>query len=547
MAQLVLGPLVRHIGSSDATIWLETDAPCEVDVLGRRDRTFHVEGHHYAIIAVEGLEPGSSQEYEVLLDGERVWPLEGSRFPASRIRTVHPDPPLWLLFGSCRVAHPQHPPFTLSPDDDPDGHGVDALRALTLRMAVDPPERWPSVMLMVGDQVYADEVPPQTRVFIESRRDTSVPPGDEVADFQEYCELYREAWGEDVIRWFLSTVSTAMLFDDHDVHDDWNIARSWARRMRQKPWWDERIVGAFMSYWIYQHLGNLSPRQLAEDRLLAQVRDADDAGPLLRDFARRSDRTPHGTRWSFCRDYGRVRLMGIDCRAGRVLRPDKRLMVDDGEWEWIVDCTRGDFDHILLGMSDPFLLAPAIHELQAWNEATCNGAWGMWFAPLSERIREALDLDHWASFRESFDRMSALLLAVGRGEHGKPPASVVALSGDVHNAYLARVAFKRGTGLTTRIWQAVCSPVRNPLTPNERRLQAFAQTKAAAVAGQLLARAAAVPRPHIRWRIDDGPSFSNQIASIEIDGRSALLRIERAPDEGEDPTALQTVFERQLA
>ena len=27
--------------------------------------------------------------------------------------------------------------------------------------------------------------------------------------------------------------------------------------MRSKPWWEERIVGAFMSYWIYQHLGNL--------------------------------------------------------------------------------------------------------------------------------------------------------------------------------------------------------------------------------------------------------------------------------------------------
>ena len=29
---LVLGPLLRYAGASDATVWVETDAPCEVDV-----------------------------------------------------------------------------------------------------------------------------------------------------------------------------------------------------------------------------------------------------------------------------------------------------------------------------------------------------------------------------------------------------------------------------------------------------------------------------------------------------------------------------------
>ena len=31
-----------------------------------------------------------------------------------------------------------------------------------------------------------------TREFIRSRRDTSVPPGEQVADFEEYTRLYRE-------------------------------------------------------------------------------------------------------------------------------------------------------------------------------------------------------------------------------------------------------------------------------------------------------------------------------------------------------------------
>ena len=47
---LVLGPLLRYAGASDATVWVETDASCEVEVFvevsSHRSRTFEVEGHH---------------------------------------------------------------------------------------------------------------------------------------------------------------------------------------------------------------------------------------------------------------------------------------------------------------------------------------------------------------------------------------------------------------------------------------------------------------------------------------------------------------------
>jgi hypothetical protein len=68
---LVLGPLLRYVGETEATVWVETDAPCEVTVLGRTEPTFHVEGHNYALVYIEGLEPGTATPYEVHLDGER--------------------------------------------------------------------------------------------------------------------------------------------------------------------------------------------------------------------------------------------------------------------------------------------------------------------------------------------------------------------------------------------------------------------------------------------------------------------------------------------
>jgi hypothetical protein len=65
-------------------------------------------------------------------------------------------------------------------------------------------------ILMLGDQVYADEVSPRTRAFIEARRDTAFAHGDEVADFEEFTRLYREAWSEPAVRWLLANVASAM-------------------------------------------------------------------------------------------------------------------------------------------------------------------------------------------------------------------------------------------------------------------------------------------------------------------------------------------------
>ena len=82
-ASLILGPLLRYVGSETATVWVETDAPAEVDVLGRRARTFHVSGHHYALVVVEELQPGAVTPYEVLVDGSIVWPPADGRPPSA--------------------------------------------------------------------------------------------------------------------------------------------------------------------------------------------------------------------------------------------------------------------------------------------------------------------------------------------------------------------------------------------------------------------------------------------------------------------------------
>ena len=550
-SELLLGPLLRYVSETEATIWVETSEACEVEILGRREPTFRVEGHHYALVCIDGLEPASRYEYEVKLDGEVHWPEPGSDLPPSAIRTIDPVKDLDICFGSCRVAVPHEAPFTEPKDETEIGHEVDALWVLAKQMAEGDRDDWPEQLFLLGDQVYVDEGSPKTRKKIKERRGTDTPPFDEVTDFEEYTWLYQESWEEPLIRWFFSCVSVSMLWDDHDMSDDWNISRGWLLEMQQKSWWHRRVVGCLASYWIYQHIGNLSPRELSENELYQRVRGNQKGEEELFAWAHRIQSVGDGTRWSYCRDFGRTRAVFIDARAARVLEEDRRAIVDDEEWDWIVEHTEGDFDHLLICTTIPWLLSPAFHRLEAWNEAVVDGSWGRLPAWAAEKIRRELDFDHWAAFAESFHKLSELLHDVAGGKRGKKPASVVVLSGDVHHAYLCEVAYPKSANGDSPdrapVYQAVCSPYRNPLDEKERRVVRWGFTRPFTAVAQLLARAAGAADPGIRWRTLEGPCFDNQVATLEIDGRSALLRLDKTVPGEDGKEALEESFSRRLA
>src|SRR5918998_6015025 len=166
MPELVLGPLLRYVGETEATIWVETDEPTEVEILGRTAPTFEVEGHHYGLVCIDGLEPGETYEYEVKLGGERRWPEDGGELPPSVIRTFDPDGVIRISFGSCRVTLPHEPPYTLTKDEDERGREYDALDVLANEMIRGERDNWPQLLLLLGDQVYVDEGAPETREFI---------------------------------------------------------------------------------------------------------------------------------------------------------------------------------------------------------------------------------------------------------------------------------------------------------------------------------------------------------------------------------------------
>ena len=201
---------------------------------------------------------------------------------------------------------------------------------------------------------------------------------------------------------------------------------------------------------------------------------------------------------------------------------------------------RGDVDHLLIASSLPILLPPSIHDVEAWNEALCAGAWGPVVARVGERLRRLADLEHWAAFSSSFARLSEIVRAVAAGERGDAPATIGFLSGDVHYAYVAEVS---GGEEASVIYQAVCSPFRNSLPAPIASASRAAMTAAAVRLARALARAAGIDEPPVPWRVTSGPFFANQLATLTLDGRTARLRLERA----DNANRLATTLEREIS
>ncbi|KUO14179.1 alkaline phosphatase D family protein [Streptomyces sp. DSM 15324] len=579
MAGLRLGPLLRYADPSSATVWVEASRPCAAEVrcadgAGGTARTFQVAGHHYALVPVGGLTPGTTTAYEVLLDGRTVWPPPDSRFPPSVIRTpAGGGGTVRVAFGSCRWAAP--------PAGAEDPVGPDALDSLAARLAADPAAERPDALLLLGDQVYADEVSDAVRQRIRARRGLADAPGAEVADFEEYTWLYYESWLDPEVRWLLSTVPSCMIFDDHDVIDDWNTSAAWLADLRATPWWRERLLSGLMSYWVHQHLGNLSPAELAADPLYAAVRATPDATDVLRAFACRADADPASVRWSYRRDFGRVRLLMVDTRAARVLEEGARAMLGPGEARWLREQAlqdRGSYDHLLIGTSLPWLLPHLVHDAEAWDAALCRGERGARWARFGERLRRAADLEHWAAFPGSFAALAELIAEAGSGPDA--PATVLVLSGDVHHAYVAEPRWpgtsgggrgdgsgsggrgdgsggssngkgggsgggsssSNSSGPDARVLQLTCSPVHNSIPLSIRVGFRIGWSAVARALGRRFAGHGGCARPPVSWRKTGGPWFGNQLMTLALHGRSARLTLEQARAKG----GLTTVEESDL-
>ena len=160
MASLLLGPLLRYVGRSEATVWVETDRKCTVGVLGRT--AGDVRGLRAPLRArgVDG--PGGGCR-----DRVRGGARRGAGLAARRRATIRParSTPArasarrgWCL-DPAASARPNASRTRCRRRSTSRGSGWTPC-GRTPDGSAPASEPWPDGLLLIGDQVYADEVRP---------------------------------------------------------------------------------------------------------------------------------------------------------------------------------------------------------------------------------------------------------------------------------------------------------------------------------------------------------------------------------------------------
>ena len=371
-----------------------------------RKRTFHVAGHHYALVRSGGSSPAPARVRGRTSTAGWCGP--------SRTRTIRqPLPHLPQgqgAAGGVRLLprrRPQRAALQPAKDEDPEGREIDALRGLAKRMRDQPFDDWPDLLLMLGDQVYADETSPGTTASSAAAR-PGEPPGEDVLDFEEYTHLYLESWCDPA-----DPLAAVHRLDGDDLRRPRRPRRlehllHLARPDAHRPLWDEHIIGALMSYWVYQHIGNLRPRAPRGRALPARPR----GGRRGADPARlrlKADRAARRHALELLPRPGRHAPGGDRLARRPCARGGRRSMLDEAR----VAVARGAGHRGLRPSAARHLAALAADARAARRSRPgarrCPAAPGASAAARAgEKVRQAVDLEHWAAFRESFTRLGEL-------------------------------------------------------------------------------------------------------------------------------------------
>lgn len=231
----------------------------------------------------------------------------------------------------------------------------------------------------------------------------------------------------------------AMIFDDHDITDDWNLSREWEEVAYGHPF-SRRVVGnAMIGYLINQAWGNRP--EAFDDALLAGVADT-----LARPgHEAHEDCIRHllGFReWHYAWPTTPP-LVVIDTRTHR-WRSESAARKPSGlmDWEALTDLQYQLRDHpaVLLVSPAPIFGVKLIEALQRIVT---------WFGhPLT------VDAENWMAHRGA----AHTVLNIFR--HPKTPQHFVVLSGDVHYSFVYDVEL-RGHERGPDIWQICSSGLRN--------------------------------------------------------------------------------------
>ena len=240
------------------------------------------------------------------------------------------------------------------------------------------------------------------------------------------------------VRRALAHIPTYMIFDDHDITDDWNLTRGWEETAYGNPF-SKRIIGnTLIGYWLCQGWGN-APEKFnslttdIERRFTAQ-------GLVEQDTL--IDELIAWNQWHYHLNTS-PKVVVLDTRTQR-WRSESKANKPSGLMDWE---SLSNLQQELIGQPSVIMVSPA-------------PIYGVKLIEVIQRIFTffgqplMVDAENWMAHKGTANVILNIF------QHPKTPPNFIILSGDVHYSFVYEVThrFRRNR---SKILQITCSGIKN--------------------------------------------------------------------------------------
>jgi phosphodiesterase/alkaline phosphatase D-like protein len=411
VASITLGPVLGKVDHESARVLVEVDTDVELQCIAEPARGEAVDAKRRmradrpGALELEGLEPDTT--YTLRFQGATS-DTEG------RVHTL-PKAPRRLDVGavSCNF-------FGLRGERD--------LWENLYRRYVEPKDSRLDLLLHVGDQVYGDVAFQEATTILDGKPRGTARQEQQI--LEAYRRLYRTTWRHRPTREVLARVSNLMIWDDHEIRDDWG------NRV------DDRDPDSG-AHWI----GTLARRVYREYQ--RQLWDQLDV-----------DATPTSGFEHHLHRFGEIGIAFLDLRGGRTFERDTaRPFLGTPQWESLQGALAADG---VFGQVRALVVVSAVPLVYLGRAAAGVGSL------FTDNLQ-----DHW-SYGDHRKEQLELLRALRRWKDAAPGRELVIVAGDAHVGGHTEIFHE-----DTKIFeQLVTSPITNK-PPPEYLFQGLAMLLAA--------------------------------------------------------------------
>ncbi|MBE0359521.1 alkaline phosphatase D family protein [Pseudoalteromonas aliena] len=255
----------------------------------------------------------------------------------------------------------------------------------------------------------------------------------------EKTALIDYAEGLSEVERLFANVSTLMMFDDHDVTDDWNLTAGWEQAISQNKSSKRIVSNGLASYWLFQGIGNDALTKTSA--LIQPFKDSlvDEDVWQFKAF----DKSLHEFNYWHYELTTTPKVVVLDTRTHR-WRNESNFNEPSGLLDW---ARLTDLEESLLSHEQVIIVSPApvfgVKSIEA-----IQAMFNICGQPLM------VDVENWMAHEGSAKK---LLDTFRRTD---TPNETLILSGDVHYSFCFSVQ-KRFGDHPNRIWQLTASGIKN--------------------------------------------------------------------------------------